>query len=217
MPWTRLDIIIVRKLGVPFQSECAIGAVGEGGVRMLNEEVVTRGFITPEEIASVEARERAEVDGRAACQVARTQGARQVIVAVHHQPAQGALHKLWAKGPRGARPASPCSPSCQGPGYSIGPRRVRTFGSSGVPASAWIVDASMRRGEAAMGSVARVTEISAQSEVGLEDAIKLGVSRAHETLRGVRSAWIKEQSVTIENGNVTNYRVDMLVTFLLEE
>lgn len=68
-----------------------------------------------------------------------------------------------------------------------------------------------------MGSVARVTEISAQSEVGLEDAIKLGVSRAHETLRGVRSAWIKEQSVTIENGNVTNYRVDMLVTFLLEE
>ncbi len=67
-----------------------------------------------------------------------------------------------------------------------------------------------------MGSVARVTEISAQSEVGFEDAIRLGVSRAHETLRGVKSAWVKEQSVTVEDGAITSYRVDMLVTFLLE-
>ncbi len=67
-----------------------------------------------------------------------------------------------------------------------------------------------------MGSVARVTEISAQSEVGFEDAIRLGVSRAHETLRGVKSAWVKEQSVTVEDGAITSYRVDMLVTFLLD-
>jgi dodecin len=67
-----------------------------------------------------------------------------------------------------------------------------------------------------VSSVARVTEISAQSEVGFEDAVKLGISRASESLRGVKSAWIKEQSVTVEGGNVTSYRVDMLVTFLLE-
>ena len=67
-----------------------------------------------------------------------------------------------------------------------------------------------------MSSVARVTEISAQSEVGFEDAIKVGISRAHESLRGVKSAWIKEQSVTVDDGNITIYRVDMLVTFLLE-
>jgi dodecin len=67
-----------------------------------------------------------------------------------------------------------------------------------------------------MSSVARVTEITAESEIGFEDAIKVGIGRANETLRGVRSAWIKEQSVKIEDGAVTSYRVDMLVTFLLE-
>ena len=67
-----------------------------------------------------------------------------------------------------------------------------------------------------MSSVARVTEISAESEVGFDDAIKVGISRANETLRGVKSAWIKEQSVKIDGGNVVSYRVDMLVTFLLE-
>jgi flavin-binding protein dodecin len=68
----------------------------------------------------------------------------------------------------------------------------------------------------AMASVARVTEISAESEVGFEDAIKVGISRANETLRGVKSAWVKEQSVQVQDGAVTSYRVDMLVTFLLE-
>jgi flavin-binding protein dodecin len=67
-----------------------------------------------------------------------------------------------------------------------------------------------------MASVARVTEISAESEVGFEDAIKVGIDRANETLRGVKGAWIKEQSVRIEDGAITSYRVDMLVTFLLE-
>lgn len=67
-----------------------------------------------------------------------------------------------------------------------------------------------------MSSVARVTEISAESEVGFDDAIKVGISRANETLRGVKSAWIKEQTVKIDGGNVVGYRVNMLVTFLLE-
>lgn len=66
------------------------------------------------------------------------------------------------------------------------------------------------------GTVARVTEISATSDTSFEDAVKVGLARAHETLRGVRSAWIKEQSVDVEDGKVAAYRVNMLVTFVLE-
>lgn len=66
------------------------------------------------------------------------------------------------------------------------------------------------------GTVARVTEISAKSETSFEDAVKVGLARAHETLRGVRSAWIKEQSVDVEDGKVSAYRVNMLVTFVLD-
>lgn len=67
-----------------------------------------------------------------------------------------------------------------------------------------------------MSSVARVTEISAESDVSFEDAVKVGIDRANETLRGVKSAWIKEQSVQIDEGTVKSYRVNLLVTFLLE-
>jgi len=67
------------------------------------------------------------------------------------------------------------------------------------------------------GTVARVTEISATSDSNFEDAVKVGLARAHETLRGVKSAWIKEQSVDVEDGKVVSYRVNMLVTFVLEE
>ena len=66
-------------------------------------------------------------------------------------------------------------------------------------------------------SVARVTEISATSPQGFEDAIKEGVARAHKTLRGISGAWVKELNVTIEDGAIKNYRVNMLVTFLLDE
>ena len=68
-----------------------------------------------------------------------------------------------------------------------------------------------------MGSVARVTEITAESETSFEDAIQVGIDRAAQTLRGVRSAWIKEHSVQVADGRVSSYRVDMLVTFLLED
>lgn len=67
-----------------------------------------------------------------------------------------------------------------------------------------------------MGSVARVTEISATSEVSFEDAIKTGVERAQQTLRNVKSAWIKEQEVQVGDGGITSYKVNMLVTFVLE-
>ena len=67
-----------------------------------------------------------------------------------------------------------------------------------------------------MSSVARVTEISATSEASFEDAVKLGVARAQETLRNVRSAWIKEQEVQVGDGGITSYKVNMLITFILE-
>ncbi len=66
-------------------------------------------------------------------------------------------------------------------------------------------------------SVARVIEISATSEKSFEDAILQGVSRATETLRQVRGAWIKEQEVEIVDGRITRYKVNMLVTFVLDD
>ncbi len=66
-------------------------------------------------------------------------------------------------------------------------------------------------------SVARVTEISATSERSFEDAIRQGIERATSTLRGVTSAWIKEQEVQIRDGKATEYKVNMLITFVLEE
>lgn len=60
-----LDVVLVRKLGVPFQPELAMGAIGEGDVRVVNEEVVRLAAISPEQLAAVEARERAELERRA--------------------------------------------------------------------------------------------------------------------------------------------------------
>ena len=65
-------------------------------------------------------------------------------------------------------------------------------------------------------SVARVTELSVTSSKGFEDAIQQGVERATKTLRNVRSAWIKEQRVFVENAKVSEYQVIMEVTFVLE-
>ena len=67
-----------------------------------------------------------------------------------------------------------------------------------------------------MSSVARVTEISARSEKSFEDAVAIGIDRATQTLRNVKSAWIKEQEAEIDNGTVTAYKVNMLVTFILD-
>ena len=66
-------------------------------------------------------------------------------------------------------------------------------------------------------SVARVSEISATSEKSFEDAMHHGISRANKTLRNVKGAWIKEQQLDIEDGKVTRYRVNMLVTFILDD
>ena len=68
-----------------------------------------------------------------------------------------------------------------------------------------------------MGTVARVTEISASSPTGFEDAIKVGVERASQTLRNITSAWVKEQRVDISDGNIVSYLVNLMVTFVLDD
>jgi flavin-binding protein dodecin len=67
-----------------------------------------------------------------------------------------------------------------------------------------------------MTSVARVTEISAISEQSFEDAIRVGIERASQTLRNLQSAWVKEQEVQISNGAISGYKVNLEVTFVLE-
>lgn len=67
-----------------------------------------------------------------------------------------------------------------------------------------------------MSDVARVTEISARSSKSFEDAVRAGIERAARTLRGVTSAWVKEQQVRVEDGQVVEYQVNLLVTFVLE-
>ena len=66
-------------------------------------------------------------------------------------------------------------------------------------------------------SIARVTELSATSETSFEDAINEAIARATKTLRGVESAWVKDQNVSIEDGNITGYKVNLEVTFMLED
>jgi len=66
-------------------------------------------------------------------------------------------------------------------------------------------------------SVARITEISSSSPHSFEDAIKQGIDRANKTIRHVRSAWVKEQQVNLNDGQVTDYQVNLLITFVLDD
>ncbi len=67
-------------------------------------------------------------------------------------------------------------------------------------------------------TVARVTEIKSSSTKSFDDAIKSGVARAHKTLKNVKSAWIENQEVLLnEKGEISEYRVQMKVTFVLED
>jgi hypothetical protein len=66
-------------------------------------------------------------------------------------------------------------------------------------------------------SVGRVTEITAMSSTSFEDAIKEGIDRATKTLRGIQSAWVKEQEVKITDNQISGYEVTLKVTFLLED
>ena len=66
-------------------------------------------------------------------------------------------------------------------------------------------------------SIARVTELSATSETSFEDAINQAVARATKTIRGVEGAWVKDQNVLIEDGNIKGYKVNVEITLVLEE
>ncbi len=66
-------------------------------------------------------------------------------------------------------------------------------------------------------SVAKVTEISSTSTKSFEDAIQQGLSRTGKTVRHIRSAWIKEQHVRCDDGRITEYQVNMMVTFVLDD
>jgi len=65
-------------------------------------------------------------------------------------------------------------------------------------------------------SVAKITEISAESPKSFEDAIVQGIGRAAKTIHNIKSAWVKEQHVVVDNGKVSMYRVNLKVTFVLD-
>lgn len=65
-------------------------------------------------------------------------------------------------------------------------------------------------------SVVKVIEITASSPTSFAEAVKAGVAKASETVRGMKSAWVSEQSVVIENDEVTEFRVTMRISFVLE-
>ncbi|GAB5458758.1 MAG: dodecin family protein [Henriciella sp.] len=65
-------------------------------------------------------------------------------------------------------------------------------------------------------SVARVTEIISGSKKGFQDAIEKGIARANKTLKNVEGAWVKDQSVILDKGEIKEYRVVMKITFILK-
>jgi flavin-binding protein dodecin len=65
-------------------------------------------------------------------------------------------------------------------------------------------------------SVAKIIEISSESSKGFEDAIQSGIIRASKTVHNIKSAWVKEQHVVVDNGKVALYRVDLKITFVLD-
>ena len=73
------------------------------------------------------------------------------------------------------------------------------------------------RDEEVILSVATVTEISATSPDGFEAAVKEGIERASKTLRNVEAAWVKDMNVLIEDGSIQGYKVNLEVTFVLDE
>ena len=66
-------------------------------------------------------------------------------------------------------------------------------------------------------SVATATQISASSEKGFEDAVQQAIARANKTLRNIEGAWVKDQNVMIEDGNIKGYKVNLEVTFVLDD
>jgi hypothetical protein len=66
-------------------------------------------------------------------------------------------------------------------------------------------------------SVAKVTEITSTSTKSFDDAVQAGITRANKTLQNIKGAWINGMKVDVDSGRITNYRVDMKVTFILKD
>jgi len=66
-------------------------------------------------------------------------------------------------------------------------------------------------------SIAKVTEVSSTSTESFEHAIEEGIARASKTLRNIKSAWVKEQHVRVENNRPAEYQVNMMITFVLDD
>jgi flavin-binding protein dodecin len=66
-------------------------------------------------------------------------------------------------------------------------------------------------------SVAKVTEITATSTKSFDDAVRAGLKRASKTLKNIKGIWIKGFKVDVDNNRITDYRVDMKITFVLED
>lgn len=66
-------------------------------------------------------------------------------------------------------------------------------------------------------SVAKIIEISSTSKRSFEDAVQQGIQRASASVHGIRSAWVKELRVDVNNNTITDYQVNMLLTFVLDE
>lgn len=65
-------------------------------------------------------------------------------------------------------------------------------------------------------SIAKVLELSARSDESFDDAIAQGITKAQESVHGIREAWIKEMKVQVEDGRVVGYQVDMKLTFVVD-
>ncbi|HSK15850.1 MAG TPA: dodecin family protein [Gaiellaceae bacterium] len=65
-------------------------------------------------------------------------------------------------------------------------------------------------------SVAKVIELTAESSESFEDAIRQGIAKAGESVRNIKAAWVKEQQVTIADGEISSFRVDLKITFVIE-
>ena len=66
-------------------------------------------------------------------------------------------------------------------------------------------------------AIAKVTEIWSASPKSFDDAVRIGIERGSKTLQNIKSAWIQEQKAKVENGKITEYRVNMKVTFILKD
>ncbi len=65
-------------------------------------------------------------------------------------------------------------------------------------------------------AVAKVIELTAESTESFEDAVRQGIAKASETVRNIKAAWVNGQQVTVEDGNIASFRVDLKITFMVD-